>query len=500
MVTETDSPEFYSHATAAAQPAIVDTDSRTIRGMVVPWAIPGNTSVGRVRFRPGSLSWPSTLSRVKLTREHDRSAPRGYAIEIAPDADGLRMAFHAAATPDGDTALTEAAEFLRDGLSVDLDDVQLRGGWVESARLVAVGQVAVPAFDEARIAASDISDEEEKGQEERQGSEEFDPAPQEIPEAVPEAQEEAMPENATVPATLRAAHAPSQSAQGVSTMRELYAAMVDAHRLPPAQLTAALQNITRTANEWVQATQYEGELWNGIAYQRVVVPLLTNKDLTGWKVSGWRWKTPPVVAPYAGDKAPVPSNVAETEPVEIEAERLAGAHDIDRKFRDFGDTSFFESYYAAMAESYAALSDQAALQDLLAVATSVTAGAGDTAWQTLLAMALDVQDAKHTGATFALVGRNFAMQLAGTTAQEAPAFLSLIGGLPDIKYSPMMDDDQALVGIKAGATFYELPGVPIRVEAVDMVNGGVDAGVFGYYATNVHAPGAFTKTDLTPLP
>lgn len=488
--------EFYSHITAAAQPASVDADSRTIRGLVVPWATPGNTSIGRVRFRPGSLSWPESLSRIKLTREHDRSAPRGYATEITPDADGLRMSFHAARTPEGDTALTEAAEFLRDGLSVDLDDVQLRGGWIESARLVAVGQVAVPAFDEARIAASDVPDDEQ----ERQDSDEPSQAPQETPEAVSEAQEEEMPENATVPATLRAAHTPSQPVQGVSTMRELYAAMVDAHRLPPAQLTAALQNITRTANEWVQATQYEGELWNGIAYQRTIVPLLTNKALTGWKVSGWRWKTPPAVAAYAGDKAPVPSNVAETEPVEIEAERLAGAHDIDRKFRDFGDQSFFESYYAAMAESYAALSDQAALQDLLAVATVVTAGAGDTAWQTLLGMALDVQDAKHTGATFALVGRNFAMQLAGTTAQEAPAFLSLIGGLPEIKYSPMMDTDQALVGIKAGATFYELPGVPIRVEAIDMVNGGIDAGVFGYYATNVHSPGAFVKTDLTPLP
>lgn len=490
---------------AAAAPAAVNTDTREIAGVVLPWNTPGNTSIGRVRFRPGSVSWPADPARVKLTREHDRTAPRGYAQTITDTGDGLSASFHAAATPDGDTALTEAIERLRDGLSVDLDDVEIRGGWVESARLVAVGQVAVPAFEDARIAASDTDpapDEDHAPEsDDHDNSDENETAAPDAPGTdTDENGDETVPENATVPAPLRAARAPA-TVQGIQRMSDLYAALSASHTgRATAEVTAALQNITRTANAWAQATQYEGELWNGVAYQRVIVPLISSKPLTGWKVSGWRWQVAPVVAPYTGDKTPVPSNAAVTEPVEVEADRLAGAHDIDRKFRDFGDTAFFESYYAAMTESYAYLSDGAALADLQSAATAYTAGAGDTEWQTILAMAMSVQDAKHTGATFALVGKNVATGLAGTTAQNAPAFLDLIGGLPTIRYSPLLDDDGILVGIKAGATFYELPGVPIRVEAVDMVNGGIDAGVFGYYATNVHSPDAFAYTDLTPLP
>src|SRR5690606_1846253 len=78
---------------------------------------------------------------------------------------------------------------------------------------------------------------------------------------------------------------------------------------------------------------------------------------------------------YSGDKADVPSNAVSTEPVEIAAQRIAGAHDIDRKYHDFGDQGFWQSYVAAMTESYAVQSDAAVMAQVTAAATPVTAGA-----------------------------------------------------------------------------------------------------------------------------
>ena len=66
------------------------------------------------------------------------------------------MTFHAAATPDGDTALLEAAEGIRDCLSVELDDVVIKGGHVTAATLTAVALVPIPAFTGADLAAADI--------------------------------------------------------------------------------------------------------------------------------------------------------------------------------------------------------------------------------------------------------------------------------------------------------------------------------------------------------
>ena len=48
-------------------------------------------------------------------------------------------------------------------------------------------------------------------------------------------------------------------------------------------------------------------------------------------------------------------------------------------------------------------------------------------------------------------------------------------------------------------TFYELPGSPIRVEAIDMTKGGIDPGVFGYYATMVNQPLAIAKATAATV-
>jgi hypothetical protein len=64
--------------------------------------------------------------------------------------------------------------------------------------------------------------------------------------------------------------------------------------------------------------------------------------------------------------------------------------------------------------------------------------------------------------------------------------------------SSVLDAGTVLVGSREAATSYELPGSPIRVEALDMVKGGIDVGLFGYHAVVLHDAGALAL--VTPAP
>ena len=131
---------------------------RTIAGLALPYGPVGRTNAGPVSIRAGAVRVPTDLRRVKLFREHGRTTPVGYALTAVSAADGLSMTFRAAGTPDGDTALLEAAEGVRDALSVELDNVTLdAAGVVTAADLTAVALTSIPAFADARIVASIIA-------------------------------------------------------------------------------------------------------------------------------------------------------------------------------------------------------------------------------------------------------------------------------------------------------------------------------------------------------
>ena len=86
----------------------------------------------------------------------------------------------------------------------------------------------------------------------------------------------------------------------------------------------------------------------------------------------------------------------ETEAYEDEAIRLAGAHDIDIKYRHFRDDAFFAAYFAAMSESYARLTDAYALETLKGAATASTLGTVPdgvpVGWVAIADAAMDIVD------------------------------------------------------------------------------------------------------------
>lgn len=140
----------------ASADANVDPVARTISGLVLPWNVVGNTSMGPTRFARGSVRIPNPMHRVKLLKEHDRHAVAGYAAGFLDTPAALLATYYVAPTRLGADLLDEADALLRDGLSVGVD--LLRAEWdrdgvlqVSAALLRETSIVAVPAWDDSRL-------------------------------------------------------------------------------------------------------------------------------------------------------------------------------------------------------------------------------------------------------------------------------------------------------------------------------------------------------------
>jgi hypothetical protein len=509
--------------TAATAPALVESD-RTVSGLVIEFGPVGYTSVGPVRVPDATrLRIPEDISRIKLMDYH-QSPPVavGYCTALRPTDEGLRASFHVASTPAGDAALLDVQERVRDGLSVELGELDLRGDELLDSYLLGVALVPIPAWNNARhdgLAAARSEDTTTEGnttmtpeqrarlaelmskngrtpEEEAEFSELITAAVAAL--AVEEqTTEEPAPEPAltasAVPAQLPAAMPSTVRTHRTSLqrpdrdIRELFAAqarVLSGHSRP--ELEAALSDITRGSNTWVSSTAYDGQLWSGLEYVRRWVANSMPGELSNYKGTGWKWDVKPEVGDYAGDKTAVPSNAPTTEATEWNAARLAGAHDLDRKFFDFGDEEFIAAYYAAMRESYAIKSDAKALAFQLASATAI-AVAETSLFRAAAVAAQAVEDATG-GAQVDFIYINSAdrLGLLDITSADVPAYLETFGVTPDkFMAAPGVAAGTVVAGTRQATRFRELSETPIRVEAINVANGGIDGGVFGYYATEL---------------
>lgn len=154
------SPHLVTFAAGATGVEASESD-RTLSGLVVPFGPTGSTGDGLLRFRPGSLTWASDVRRIKLLLEHDQHRPVGHAVAVEERPEGVYATFRIPEGDEGDRVLRDAAEGLRDGLSVG---VQLDAATHSRLRRAAQGQavdgsgvmresslVTVPAFDDARL-------------------------------------------------------------------------------------------------------------------------------------------------------------------------------------------------------------------------------------------------------------------------------------------------------------------------------------------------------------
>ena len=547
-------PALCAEDTAAMTPA--DTGGkahaaaadRTVSGLVLPWDRAGNTTAGTLTIAPGAVRLPRDLSRCKLHFKHtgtEGHRPVGYATGYHVAADGLHMTFRVARTPDGDAALGQVTEGVFDAFSAELASIRRDGSTVIDSIMTGVALVDTPAFHDARVsdvhaantpgdtmtvldfirammAAGQTEAEARASAVAHFGQAAVDavsaddlafepatapaPAGEPAPPAEPAAPAESLaashaPRGLVLPAGLGAPTGPTVAHASAHDAAGTLVRMVSGRRDDVAH--AALADIT--ASGMIDATppQWLGELWEGPAKTRRIIPLMNRRDLRSWRIQGFKWTQKPLVAEYDGDKTEIPTGPVSIAPYEAEAIRWAGGHDIDRKFWDFGDAGILESYWRAMNESYAIVTDLSASAFLVANATVVAPDPTTSVPPLLAAMytaAATVDDATGVSPSYYLANPTDRLGLMEVTSQNMPAFFDLLNVDPKrIVWTKNVPAGTLVAGAKPAATFHELPGSPLRVEAEHLSHGGRDRAMFGYTACTLdNAAGLVKITFETP--
>jgi hypothetical protein len=185
------------------------------------------------------------------------------------------------------------------------------------------------------------------------------------------------------------------------------------------------------------------------------------------------------------------------------ASRWAIGHDVARELVDFPIDGFFESYAAAVTEDYARWSDNKVTAAAIAGATVLVGDAlttlpgatGGTIGSAASAIVDGATAIITTGSLpdFALVSTNLYKQLVKMPQSNVLGYLNASLGLSDgdlngftIRPSAAVAAGKVLVGSKSAVTVLELPGAPIRIDALDLARGGVDKAAFGYLGVNVN--------------
>ena len=486
-----------------------DLERRSIVGRLVPFGVIGNTSAGPTRFAPGSVQLPEQLDRVKLLRDHQAEAPLGYLEEAWQDEAGLYGRFRVPETPAGDLALLEAAEKLRDGLSVGVDLIDYEHSAealeVAASQLREVSQVALPAFDDARamaVAASENTNTEPQPEPQT----EQEPEPMQEPEAVEAAAEPTIVAAAPIPHSTRPA-AKSLDLAGVASL----IASANKGDLSVAEVRAALSQSTTTDLAGIVPPAYVGEIVGLINPGRPTINAIANRALpaSGMKVTYPAWDNKPTVDEQVDEFDEVNSDDASITLEEVSVRTFAGANELSIQAVDRSDPSAVAAILEALSVSFGQKTNAAAVSGLITAAGGATT-VGSSSPVDIVSGLIGALDFSATppGPLFLAIAPDLLPAWISLADSDRPAFWD--GRIQFGSMTPTMSADgltvylerdlpagHALLGSSLGATWWERAGQPVEIRAVDVSILGIDLGVYGYGALSVGYPGAFAYCDLS---
>jgi hypothetical protein len=479
------------------QSTTIDAAARRIRGIVVPYGVPSAPTRNGRRYR---FSGPPTNAGelIDMVREHDEDAVVGRLQSWEPGDGHLAAATRAFTTSAGNDALVEASEQVRTGFSIGAEatDAVLAddGVWdVREWTARHIGLVRRPAFAGSTLTSIAASEAEPETDDEDDEDETDDE------------QETPPPAQPTPPVEL--SRRPRRAA--ALTFARARDVLADAIRRSPdaAFVNAALSDIIPTADGGAGflQPQWLDELWTPIAARRDYIESINRQQLTtGTRVYGWKWVLTPQVADYAGNKTAIPSNPVTTEPAEAPITRLAGGWDVDRIFVDLGNSGFLEALFQAATRDYALKTEAKVSAALVADATPAAAASVLEAFNVIAATLSAV------GATPSFIGvaPDLWADFLAVTSSDAPWWLSnganvsvanATGDVSGLRFfvDPNLTAGHVLAGDRNAATYFEAQPAPLRVQAVNIPNGGIDIAVFGYQAVLVNDPRGLVDVTVT---
>lgn len=486
-------------------------EDRTLTYKLLPFGEAGRTNVGKVTASKGVIDIPEVVDSLSANLEHDRTKPAAKFVNVTQEDDGLYATYRVLSTTTGNDLLIEATEGVRTGVSVEIDNPVIRNGELKSGTLSGSGFVTNPAFPSAQLVASDVGEIADEEKPEDSNTEVTEEDSVDTPEEEKEMADAPVTESLTASAP---AGIPTGNSLAVKSPDDFYKMLATGHQIGNGRMLAALDEVIQADGAATQSENWIGEIWKRRTHRQRFLPLFNKQPLTGMKMTGWEFDVRvdtnlavPEVDTYAGFPAEPHSAEVITKAVDINALREAGASAIDRAFVDFASPDFWSALYREYADDLSRKLDLRGRTHLLTPANytalaeplvSNTAPDEKAALSLIVTGVAAVQDLATPD--FAVIAPALYRQMILTSRQDAVEYLSMALGLDPqegrldqfklVAGPASMNTNSVLVGCSEMHTFYGEKSA--RVETVNIGTGGVEFGLFGYYALHTKNPQAFS--------
>lgn len=280
-------------------------------------------------------------------------------------------------------------------------------------------------------------------------------------------------------------------------------------------IAAAMTDVTMLGANNVGASfrpAYQAELVDIVNHGSPAVDMCRQGDLQRGdypNVIFNQWTKLPTVAVQSGEKVAINSTPVQIVPTGVPVTTFATGNDVSQQVLDFGSPSFIEDYVRAAGLDYATKIDVYAIAALLAGGVNVATVAGDDL-PTIIAKLFAALDPTKVpaGSMGALVSWDLGVGAMGIKgADNIPVFWNgsvnfgsymastEMGGLT-VQVDPNLSAGTAILMLTNAATWYDLPGTPFSLRAINVGQLGLDVGVYGYGALGIQYPGAVAHTTV----
>jgi len=498
-------------------------ETRTIKGLVVPFAKVGNTSAGPVRFEFGAFG-EIDASQIVLNMEHDRTRPLGRGIagseEVTPA--GISMAFKIAPTGAGNDALVEASEGLRPAFSIEanVNEYTIEKGVmvVSAARMEAVAHVTNPAFKDATI-ASVAATESEETPETTEAEQPAEEQPQEITveeTTAPVADEVTAAAVVTAAAPVAYAKPRSPINSQATYLEHKIKATMGNH--DSAQYVMAADD-SFTTNPAFSPVSYVNQVIDTSIGSRPAIDAIGSRAITssGMVISHPKITTNGTVADTNEGGAPSEQGIVSSY-VNLDVNKFAGMQRYSLEILERSNPDFFQAMVDNMTRAYNKATDAAVIAALTAGGTQATGVAATSA-------GIISYVSTEAPAAYLATGELPSAYIAGTSQWSLLMGATDTTGRPIYNaYNPMNNggvagpqslrgnvlgldlyvdpnavattiDESAFIVTPSAVAIYESP--ILRMSTNVVASGEIETMLYGYLACGVLVAGGVRRFNLT---